>query len=99
MLDTAMIMMQQYNTAAALSIPMPNLSQNASNLTETSNPGGGFEEAATKPTAESTSKINKTENLVEDASTSTSDTTPLTPEEEIRRRRLQRFQVETPQEQ
>lgn len=93
-----MIMMQQYNTAAAFSIPMPNLSTNASNSSNTSNPTGP-DEASAKPTAEPTNKIIKTENLVDDASTSATDTTPLTPEEEIRRRRLQRFQVETPQEQ
>lgn len=135
MLDTAVIMMQQYNTAAALSMPMPHLNQqtgdnnvtnnNATNVKtkeELSNNDKSEDGASVNNklnsdnlcTNDNTSKLNNTDATASvdaatdvassSASSSSSTTTttattsltdsqlPMTKDEEIRKRRLEKFQ-------
>lgn len=118
MLDTSVIMMQQYNAAAALSMPMPRVSPNGDVInmnnvpstsatnTEEQKVDNSNNEGLTISTPVLT-KL-KTENLCTNdnitsnlsneeiaASTSTNLTDsqlPMTKDEEIRKRRLERFQ-------
>lgn len=116
MLDTAVIMMQQYSAAAALSVPVPeNASQssnsnnhnapappasesqaNGNSKTSQSTSSGGDGQFASK-TVSSSSEPNHSTSLNNDQhvpNASTSET-GITPEEEVRRRRLQKFQQQT----
>lgn len=104
MLDAAVIMMQQYSAAAALSVQVPRNDgtetvsptfppANASSSQSTENISNG--DAHTKPTTAITATVKTTENIT---STSVSaEAQSFGPDEELRRRRLQKFQQ--PQEQ
>lgn len=107
MLDTAVMMMQQYNTAATLSMPM---GATAAGMQAESTPSdanatipGTTASASTSSEAEPSTSSNVTTsepssksepNVVpsESSPETTQSSIPMSPEEEIRRRRLQRFQ-------
>lgn len=96
MLDTSVVMMQQYNTAAALSMPMPHLNKNGDSGGVNST-NAATEEAAGEGLVEGTSKLNADslstgENSAASSSTTTDPQLPMTKDEEIRKRRLERFQ-------
>lgn len=104
MLDAAVIMMQQYSAAAALSVQVPRNDgtetasptsppANASSSQSTENISNGAAHA--NPTTTFTATVKTTENIT---TTSVSgEAQPMGQDEELRRRRLQKFQQ--PQEQ
>lgn len=111
-MDTAVVMMQQYSSLAAVSQPIPSSSTSTglqSNLPTGqnvwSNPVPTESPKIAKVAPTTSSQVNSTTDNVEETNIdkpSTSKTEvheesnlPLTPEEEIRRRRLQKFEQNT----
>lgn len=113
MLDSSVIMMQQYNAAAALCMPMPRVSPNGDILNmnnvpstsgtrqETENLDEGVTTTTPPVTKLETDNLfindNSTNLNTEEMSASTSSNLtdsqlPMSKDEEIRKRRLERFQ-------
>lgn len=108
MLDAAVIMMQQYSAAAAFSVQMPqNGNQTASAEPDTTNPTANnpptenVANGTTHANVSSTSSSTKAADLNKSnmASSSTAEPQAVSHEEELRRRRLQKFQHPQEQEQ
>lgn len=113
LLDTAVVMMQQYSSLAAVSQQIPTTSSASSGVQSNlssgqnvwSNPVPTESPKIAKVAPTTSSQVNSTtDNVdvsnVDKPSTSKTEvqeetTMPLTPEEEIRRRRLQKFQQNT----